>query len=175
MFKNSDKQIRKNPKNPFPGLRPFEYGESDVFFGRDGQTSALLTTLSRNRFAAVVGSSSSGKSSLVRASLLPALYGGMMPGGGSQWRIAIMRPGGSPLQNLGQALDAALEITGSEVTLANSSLGLLLSFNQASLQARESLLIVVDQFEELFRYISLRADAEEEAAAFVQRLLAPVN
>lgn len=161
-------------RNPFPGLRPFESTESHVFFGRDGQLNDMLTKLHDNRFVAVVGTSSSGKSSLVRASLIPELHGGIFAGV-SKWRVAVLRPGGSPLQSLGNALDEQFGTTGAEITVASSSLGLVQFVKDASLQARERLLIVVDQFEELFRYISVRADAEEEAAAFVQRLLVAVS
>jgi ABC-type transport system involved in cytochrome bd biosynthesis fused ATPase/permease subunit len=64
--------------NPFPGLRPFEFDESHLFFGRDGQSEQLIAKLSRTHFLAVVGTSGSGKSSLVRAGFLPALWGGFM-------------------------------------------------------------------------------------------------
>ena len=94
----------KQLSNPFPGLRPFEEEENHLFFGREGQSDELLSRLQRTRFLAVVGTSGSGKSSLVRAGLLPALYGGMMAGAGSGWRIAVMRPGHSPLGNLAGAL-----------------------------------------------------------------------
>ncbi len=57
--------------NPFPGLRPFETEEYNLFFGREGQSDELLARLGRTRFLAVVGTSGSGKSSLVRAGLLP--------------------------------------------------------------------------------------------------------
>src|SRR6185369_3464252 len=90
--------------NPFPGLRPFETEESNLFFGRDGQSDELLARLRRTRFLAVVGTSGSGKSSLIRAGLLPALYGGLMGGAGSSWRIAIFRPGSDPIANLAGAL-----------------------------------------------------------------------
>jgi ABC-type transport system involved in cytochrome bd biosynthesis fused ATPase/permease subunit len=80
------------PANPFPGLRPFEFDESHLFFGRDGQSEQLIGRLGRTRFLAVVGTSGSGKSSLVRAGLLPTLLGGFMTIAGSDWRIAIMRP-----------------------------------------------------------------------------------
>ena len=83
----------ETPKNPFPGLRPFEFNESLLYFGRDGQSEQLLRKLSATRFLAVVGTSGSGKSSLVRAGLLPALLGGFMRNAGSNWRIALMRPG----------------------------------------------------------------------------------
>ena len=79
--------------NPFPGLRPFEADEEHLFFGRDGQSDELLRRLRRSRFLAVLGTSGSGKSSLVRAGLLPALYGGIMTQAGSAWRVALFRPG----------------------------------------------------------------------------------
>ena len=94
--------------NPFPGLRPFESNETHLFFGRDGQSEELLRRLKRTRFLAVVGTSGSGKSSLVRAGLLPALQGGLMASAGSDWRIAILRPGGDPIGNLARALESAL-------------------------------------------------------------------
>ena len=74
--------------NPYPGLRPFEPDENYLFFGRDGQSNELLRRLRRNRFLAVVGTSGSGKSSLVRAGPLPDLQSGMLP--------APARIGGSP-------------------------------------------------------------------------------
>jgi len=66
------------PTNPFPGLRPFAFEESHLFFGRDGQSEQLITKLGATRFLAVVGTSGSGKSSLVRAGLMPSLLGGFM-------------------------------------------------------------------------------------------------
>src|SRR5215470_10547349 len=103
----------RTPANPFPGLRPFEFDESHLFFGRDGQSEQLISKLARTRFLAVVGTSGSGKSSLVRAGLLPALHGGFMTSAGSGWRIAVMRPGNDPIGNLARALNAS-DVFGSE-------------------------------------------------------------
>ena len=75
--------------NPFPGLRPFGAEEDYLFFGREEQTRELLQLLRTHRFLAVVGTSGSGKSSLVRAGLLPALYGGTMVGVGSDWSTVV--------------------------------------------------------------------------------------
>jgi hypothetical protein len=172
--------------NPFPGLRPFEFDENYVFFGRDGQSSELLRRLGANRFVAIAGTSSSGKSSLVRAGLLPALFGGMMAEAGSSWRVAILRPGANPLQNLAYALNAPdvlgdalqddrIQIALAEATLRRTSLGLVDLVRQARMQPHENLLIVVDQFEELFRYVSLKDEREEDAAVFVALLLAAVQ
>src|SRR5262245_36362329 len=93
------------PANPFPGLRPFEYRERFLFFGRRDQSGQMIAKLSATRFLAVVGTSGSGKSSLARAGLLPALYGGFMADAGSAWRVAIMRPGNDPIGNLARALN----------------------------------------------------------------------
>jgi hypothetical protein len=94
-------------ENPFPGLRPFEEKDNVFFFGRDAQIEELLDRLGRRRFVAVIGTSASGKSSLVRAGLLPALRGGFMAGAGSRWRIAVMRPGSVPIATLAEALDSS--------------------------------------------------------------------
>src|SRR4029434_7572973 len=96
--------LAKKITNPFPGLRPFETDEYRLFFGREGQSDALIERLQRSHFLAVVGTSGSGKSSLVRAGLLPALRGGLMAGAGSGWRIALMRTGKSSVR---QFVDAA--------------------------------------------------------------------
>lgn len=176
------KQIR----NPFPGLRPFETDEYRLFFGREGQSDALLTRLQRSRFLAVVGTSGSGKSSLIRAGLMPALLGGMMEGAGAGWRIAVVRPGGDPIGNLAAQLvkkevlsDAGAGLREDEAealidaTLRSSSLGILNVAYQGRLGEHEKLLIVVDQFEELFRFSTARdaTTGGDEAAAFVKLLL----
>ena len=66
---------RSAATNPFPGLRPFRQDEDYLFFGREEQTMELLQSLGSNRFVAVVDTSGSGKSSLVRCGLLSELLG----------------------------------------------------------------------------------------------------
>jgi len=170
--------------NPFPGLRPFESRESHLFFGREGQSDELLRRLRHTRFLAVVGTSGSGKSSLMRAGLLPALHGGFMAQTGSAWHVALLRPGSDPLGNLAEALRtlppfqvqpelAAYQAAMLRVSLSRSSLGLIETCKQAPQPAGENLLVVVDQFEELFRF---KQEAQKsghgaEATAFVQLLL----
>ena len=176
----------KEISNPFPGLRPFEANEYRLFFGREGQSDALIARLQRSHFLAVVGTSGSGKSSLVRAGLLPALRGGMMAGAGSGWRICIMRPGSDPIGNLALALaqeDVLLEAGAGlppaeaeaviEATLRRGALGLVDAARQARLNPHEKLMVVVDQFEELFRFRAARAAAStgDDASAFVKLLL----
>ncbi len=69
--------------NPFPGLRPFEPDEDHLFFGREKEIDELLRRLRATRFLQVVGASGSGKSSLVRSGLIPALHSGFMARAGT--------------------------------------------------------------------------------------------
>ena len=165
--------------NPFPGLRPFQIEEKYLFFGREEQTSELLTRLRKTRFLAVVGVSGSGKSSLVRAGLLPELHGGTMATAGSSWEVAVMRPGGDPLTNLAEALieadihDADEEHIASHVrsSLARSGMGLVEAIKQGDLPENTNLLLVVDQFEEIFRFRRMSGISNEEAGHFITLLL----
>src|ERR1700736_6472083 len=92
--------------NPFPGLRPFEADEDHLFFGREKEIDELLRRLGSHRFLSVVGTSGSGKSSLVRSGLIPSLYSGFMVKASSSWRVSILRPGEDPIGHLAEALDA---------------------------------------------------------------------
>src|SRR4030095_2212723 len=67
---------------------------------REAQTVEMLQRLRQTRFLAAVGPSGSGKSSLVRAGLIPELHGGMMVQAGSSWEVVLLRPGGNPMENL---------------------------------------------------------------------------
>jgi hypothetical protein len=141
--------------------------------------SALYKLLDLSRFLAVVGSSGSGKSSLVRAGLLPMLESEAAQPGGRKWRFATMHPGDAPLEAL---RDAVLELAAQtdepddlpdteirrariESTLNNSSsAGLALAIQNIRPLASCSVLLVVDQFEELFRYAATARNADEPQA-----------
>ena len=166
-------------ESPYPGLRAFEPHEWMLFFGREAHVEDLLQRLARHRFLAVIGASGSGKSSLVRAGLLPALYRGYLTGASSRWRIAVMRPGAGPFDELARALAApeALGPGDRQGKLCSSSCGLVQVVRDAGLARDESLLLVVDQFEELFRFASERReqDGGAEALLFVTALLGAVE
>jgi len=165
--------------NPFPGLRAFFAEEDYLFFGREEQVNELLSRLRQHRFLSVLGASGSGKSSLVRAGMLPALEGGAMTSAGSYWEIGVMRPGGNPIQNLAKVLfemdlydyDKSEAIFHLQATLKRSGLGLVEAIKQSEIEEGANLLIVVDQFEELFRFSHSGQAQDEIAAAFVKLLL----
>ncbi|MEQ8906166.1 High-affnity carbon uptake protein Hat/HatR [Ekhidna sp.] len=176
--------------NPFPGLRPFGIEESHLFFGREGQSDEVLVKLSENKFVAILGASGSGKSSLMYCGLIPTLYGGFMTEAGSNWRIVVTRPGGGPIDNLAESLlikdkeysnlgdeDKLIRKTIISTVLRSSSLGLVEVVRQLKADDFQNVLILVDQFEELFRYRKLESATSDldESSAFVNLLLEAIH
>src|SRR3990172_8030127 len=170
--------------NPFPGLRPFELEEDHLFFGREKEVDELLRRLRSTRFLSVIGTSGSGKSSLVRSGLIAALNSGLMVQAGSSWRVAKCRPSEDPIGNLAASLNA-IDVLGTEgelastnrivleATLRRGTLGLVDAVRHARIPPDENLLVVVDQFEDLFRFRRSRhiENSKDEAMAFVKLLL----
>jgi hypothetical protein len=91
-------------RRPYPGLRPFRRDEADLFFGREDCVDTLVDVLAKEHFLAVLGSSGTGKSSLVKTGMLSGLELGLMQQAGPLWRIAEFRPGQAPMHNLARAL-----------------------------------------------------------------------
>lgn len=89
---------------PFRGLGRFEAGDRDVYFGRASEVAAALETLRSRGVAALIGPSGSGKSSLARAGVLPAIAEGGLGGWPKKWDTAVVEPGADPRAALGAAL-----------------------------------------------------------------------
>jgi PQQ-dependent catabolism-associated CXXCW motif protein len=161
---------------PYPGLRAFRRDETHIFFGREGTVNLMVDRLGAHRFLAVTGASGSGKSSLVKTGLLDALERGLLASAGPAWRIADFRPGGRPLLALTDHVVAAIERESTaderaivDARLARGPLGLVDWLDQIQYERDTNLLLLVDQFEELFRF---RERVSDEAQAFVALLLA---
>ena len=176
-----------SPDQPFPGLRPYAFEDHAYFFGREDQVFSIFRLLDRSSFVAVVGASGSGKSSLVRAGLLPLLEAEAKGAGGRAWRRAEMRPGDTPLGELADCLAELAKDTDPDMrsalreriafALRRSSFGLREALNEIEGLDHTSLVLLIDQFEELFRYardrdVTGEAQWREEAVHFVQLLLA---
>jgi YD repeat-containing protein len=168
-------------RQPYPGLRPFEIDEADIFFGREEQTDELLSRLNTTRFLAIIGASGCGKSSLVRAGMIPALETGFMAAAGSRWQFVQMRPGSHPIRRLATALIEQAHILPEDMdrtdalgflnaTLRRGPIGLVEALNHTPLPPQTNLLVLVDQFEEIFRF--RREGDRDEADAFVALLIA---
>ena len=155
--------------NPFKGLRSFGEADAADFFGRDRVVSDVVRRLAGGqRLVALVGASGSGKSSIVRAGVVPAIRKGAIAGS-QDWVVAQMIPGSRPLVELEAAmlrstLDAPESLS---EQLNNSDAGLLRAALRI-LPDNGRLLLVIDQFEELFTLV----DDEAERVAFLD-LLAP--
>lgn len=172
--------VEVGTRRPYPGLRPFERYEADIFFGRKRHVTDLLSRLKSQRFLGVVGPSGCGKSSLIRAGLIPALEAGFMARSQCLWNFAILRPGNQPLLHLAEALwdsgvfgesdcdkASAVAQMKQDLEACSRSLADRLLVNENA-QDR-NLLILVDQFEELFRFE--REQGGDESRAFVNLLL----
>lgn len=142
-------------ENPYKGLRPFGEGDADDFFGRDELIDELLDRMNQpddnQRILAVIGPSGSGKSSLVRAGLIPALRRGAITGS-DRWFTTTMIPGSDPFEQLETALlrVAVNPPTSLREQLADGERGILRSTRRVLPDDSTPLLLVIDQFEELF-------------------------
>ena len=172
--------------SPFRSLRAFDPEDSWLFFGRERETEDLLIRLSKSPPLSVIGNSGSGKSSLIRAGLLPALYHGRFKcqdRSVSSWRVALLRPSGAPFDYLAEILPAAVapeldlnqqmgfiaqcrEKLSSDVNILRNVISALA--NTAGLTKGSRILLVVDQFEEIF---TLTSD-QEIRERYINALLA---
>ncbi len=134
---------------PFKGLAFYDRGDAEYFFGRERLVSDLIARLVESTLVGILGPSGIGKSSLLRAGVLPALNAGVLPGSAG-WRQVLIRPGEHPCAELRRALPG-------------DSLGEVLD----QLPPGERIVVAVDQFEELFTVCRL----EEERAAFLEELV----
>lgn len=181
-------------ERPFIGLRPFVFEDAAFYFGREEHIDRLIELLLRGRMISVVGSSGSGKSSLVLAGLLPRIMSGEAPFLDTWDRIET-RPGESPIRNLAEALANPNHTAGiaadddmagaradrMELILLGSSFGIRDALGELYAPQRRHAAIIIDQFEEIFRFADLRerrtidpqraAEQRDEETQFIQLLL----
>ncbi len=156
------------PAHPYPGLRPFREDEWAVFFGRENIIEHVTGELIDKRFVSVHGDSGSGKSSLVRAGVLPRLVQDLGRGGAT-WRTASMEPGNAPLRNLAEALAGLSDETERDhspthyrriLNLGRDAASPLIAKLRRGVQ--DHLCILIDQFEEIFAFAGEKNRAEAE-------------
>ena len=176
-FTGSEAPVPGEP--PFKGLQYFEEADSELFFGRELLTAKLVRRLrdaDAQFLSVVIGASGSGKSSLVRAGLIPALKKGSTlldgtkpPEGSTDWQVHILTPTAHPLEALATELTRDSDSVATTARLIDDlaqeprSLALFL----ARANSKRHIVLVVDQFEELF---TLCRD-EFEREAFIDNLL----
>ena len=150
---------------PYKGLLAFQPEDAEIFFGRDEDVAALLSRLASQHLLAVVGASGSGKSSIVRAGVLPALRRGALAGS-ARWPIAILAPGPHPLMELAAACAAQLGTSAGALLarLDGNPAGLAEAVRESG---NDKLVVFVDQFEEVFTL----CDDPTERSRFIDALL----
>jgi len=169
---------------PYRGLLIFDEEHADFFFGRDGDIQRLIEKLKATHFLAVIGPSGSGKSSLVRAGLIPALRKGALPNSDT-WQICVLKPGAKPLETLAVHLSRLVggdDLVGTTLKIEENlyaderalHLATRLALaprpqppSVAERSERERLVFIVDQFEEVFTL----CHNEREQAQFFANLL----
>lgn len=174
--------LKKDTKNfnPFPGLRPFAAEDSDMFFGRESESDEVILKLLKNRYTTVVGSSGNGKSSLIYGGILPKIMN-IKVSQSSVWRFISFRPGDDPFGNTASAIANGITDPGQKSIDRSVILSELLnnpvSFSDVvrkyMIKHDDNILLVIDQFEDLFRYNSPE-EAEtknENAKKFVDFIL----
>jgi len=170
-------------RNPFPGIRSFRTDEADLFFGRESQVVEVLKILTHNRFLALIGSSGSGKSSLVLAGLIPTLLRSQTQLETSEWRVVTFTPGTDPILNLASAIFDRLRRSPETKGLFESSRqvadelrhgppSLLRLFEKVNKTSPKKWLLIVDQFEEIFRFKieNISPETHEDNLRFVDLL-----
>jgi len=172
----SAREIAIEVTNPYKGLSAFQEADADEFFGREAMVGRLVARLGEagalSRFLAVVGPSGSGKSSLVKAGLIPAFRRGALPGS-ERWYVVEMLPGSHPFEELEISL---LRIASSPTInlmeqLQRDERGILRAARLALPSEASELLLVIDQFEEVFTLVEEPA----EARRFLESLYAAVT
>lgn len=177
-------------QTPYPGLRSFHRSEFDIFFGRDDHVVDMLEKLTENWFLCVTGPSGCGKSSLARTGLFNAVEAGFLKGRGSDWIFCDLYPETDPLERLCAALAKAIvmgesgrgspdpgpeeaaqiaelhDLFGAHIETRSSDLTGAVS--RVTAVAGRPIVILVDQFEEIFRY---GQDDPYAASRFVDVLL----
>ncbi|NET26787.1 TIR domain-containing protein [Okeania sp. SIO1I7] len=141
------------PECPYPGMKTFNEEDSKNFWGRGNEIDAMVRQLDNYPFLAVIGPSGSGKSSLVRAGLIPALKkSSRFPG---EWIVRTLRPGMKPVTTLREILGGSLD-----------ELSTTLKSFLASQANAQRFLLIVDQFEEVFTIVK-----EQETLQYFQQVL----
>ena len=167
----SDSPTYTPSRNPYKGLAAFTELDAQDFHGRSAVTSELVDAVSTRGLVAVVGPSGVGKSSVVRAGLLPALRGGAVEGSDT-WLIASCVPGSHPFERLATALmTVASNVPHDLEQSLRSDERSLIKAVERYLPADSELLLVIDQFEELFT-LTTDEDARER---FLEVLRASVE
>ena len=152
---------------PYRGLTSFDVEDAAEFYGRERLVAEMVTRLAGGGLLGVVGPSGSGKSSVVRAGLVPALRSGVLPGS-EDWTVVLLRPGEHPMRALDRAV---LSTFPRELIVSLRDAGELLLAAAARMPLGRRVVVVIDQFEEVFTLCA----GQTERSQFIESLLNAVT
>jgi WD40 repeat protein len=160
---------------PYKGLARYEAADAPFFYGRERLVATVVARLAVDRFVGIIGASGSGKSSLVRAGLLPALAARALPGSDA-WPTCALTPGEHPLRSFAHAIAPLVGVPGPELARRldrePDELGLVLD---AALRGRDGarVVVVVDQFEEIVTLCRDQQERERFAGTLIDAVTDP--
>jgi WD40 repeat protein len=166
--------------NPFPGLRPFSFEESYLFYGQDRICNQVIQKLISNKFVCILGGAGVGKTSLINCGIQPLVLSGLLDGPETNWHCFRTQPGLNPIRNLAKVIynskfkDSFNENQRIHEQICRSILhrgryGLVELISQFQLAGDHKYLFIIDQFEDLFklRYNTNEIEFYEEALQYV--------
>lgn len=165
--------------NPFPGIRSFEIDDHNLFFGREQQINRIIPVLTDKHFVALIGHSGCGKSSLTKAGVIPSIQKNQKLSD-KEWAITVFKPGDKPLESFKDEYinsynilhEEPIEQEKMQEIFKNSSNPVEDAFQKLGTGAW---LIVIDQFEEIFRYERDNSHKMSKAQEFVDVFLNFIN
>lgn len=173
----------ENPEtmvNPFPGLRPFAFEESYLFYGQDKICNQVIQKLIANKFVCLLGGAGVGKTSLINCGIQPLVLSGLLNGPETHWHCFRTQPGSNPIKNLAKVIyNSKFKATFNEnphiheqickSILSRGRQGLVELISQFQLVGDHKYLFIIDQFEDLFklRFNTNEIEFYEEALQYV--------
>jgi WD40 repeat protein/energy-coupling factor transporter ATP-binding protein EcfA2 len=172
----------KSTINPFVGLKSFEDCDSHLFFGRDDQIKNVITNLKNTGFTTIIGSSGSGKSSLIKSGIIPSIERGALKGEGNGWKVGLLNPGSDPIANLSACLSSGEFINNNSKNVLNilrtSNHGISAVFKDSSDEDPQNVLLIIDQFEEIFSFANNEnghPSRKKDSSLFINLLLNTIS